>query len=294
MMKFNTFSVVVGDGSCNARCDFCVAKMTDQFNLSCRGIDNRVFDIACRLAEKSDVTTALLTGKGEPTLFHEEISCYLKILNKYFPIIELQTNGLLFLKNKEEWVRRLTSWKSLGLTTVALSIVHYEDNMNKRIYCDDGSRYRFNYPNLIDTINFITDLGLSVRLNCIGIDGYIDSVNEINALLSFANVGCKKKMQVTWRPVQMPEHSRDDKVATRTRELEISDTRVYEISRYFAEIGTVLHKLPHGAIVYDVYGQNFCLSNCLTIATDPEEVRQIIYVDGRIIYDWQYEGAIIL
>ena len=69
MMKFRTFSIVVGNNACNAKCDFCVAKMTDQVNFKCKDIDHRVFNVACSLADKAGVTTALLTSKGEPTLF---------------------------------------------------------------------------------------------------------------------------------------------------------------------------------------------------------------------------------
>ena len=53
--------------------------------------------------------------------------------------------------------------------------------------------------------------------------------------------------------------------------------------------------LPHGAEVYDVAGQNVCISNCLTIEPDTDNLRQIIvFPDGHIRYDWNYEGAILL
>jgi len=296
-MKFNTFSIVVGNDACNARCDFCVAKMTEQLNLSCRQVDriDRIFNIACRLADKADVTTALLTSKGEPTLFPNQITEYLIGLEGHnFPLVELQTNGLDFIKNKDKWSSILPDWRYHGLTTIALSIVHYDNEMNKRIYCNDDQGYRFSYPDLTKTIDFLVDLGFSIRLNCIGIKGYIDSVEEIENLLNFARKYPKKKLQVTWRPVQLPEASRSDKVAKRTRELEIDSNSQNLISIWAQLSGRVLHKLPHGAIVYDIDGQNFCLSNCLTIQPDLDEVRQVIYVDGGIIYDWQYAGAIIL
>jgi len=75
MMKFQTFSIVVGTAKCNAKCPFCVAKMTKGFKT--RKIEElhlRELDIACRVAEKSEVITALLTSKGEPTLFVDEVT----------------------------------------------------------------------------------------------------------------------------------------------------------------------------------------------------------------------------
>lgn len=305
MMKFGTFSVVVGNEACNARCDFCVAKMTEQLGLKCGEINRRVFDIACRLADKADVTTALLTGKGEPTLFPDQISDYLVGLEQHnFPLIELQTNGLVFLKDKTKtsgyktkWVSQLTYWRGLGLTTVALSIVDYTNPMNQLIYCNDGAKIGPEYPDLTETILFLVrSCGLSVRLNCIGIAGGIDSVRGLQGLLRYVQ-GFQDDghdLQLTWRPVQMPRDSRSDKVAYRTRELQVSQERINSIQSWADAVGTVLYKLPHGATVYDIKGQNLCLSNCLTIQPDLDEIRQIIYVDGHIRYDWQHRGAIIL
>jgi hypothetical protein len=48
-------------------------------------------------------------------------------------------------------------------------------------------------------------------------------------------------------------------------------------------------------MVFDIDGINFCLSNCLTRTENPEEVRQIIlFSNGRIGYDWDRPGAVIL
>jgi len=48
-------------------------------------------------------------------------------------------------------------------------------------------------------------------------------------------------------------------------------------------------------VVYDLNGQNVCLTNCLTGSSDPDNTRQIIYFpDGRIMYDWRFPGARIL
>jgi hypothetical protein len=54
-------------------------------------------------------------------------------------------------------------------------------------------------------------------------------------------------------------------------------------------------ELVHGAIVYDLHGQNICLTNALTIEPRSDEIRQLIFFpDGHLRYDWQYKGAIIL
>ena len=42
-------------------------------------------------------------------------------------------------------------------------------------------------------------------------------------------------------------------------------------------------------------GQNICLSDCLTVDSREDDIRTLIfYGDGRLTYDWQYEGAVLL
>ena len=62
------------------------------------------------------------------------------------------------------------------------------------------------------------------------------------------------------------------------------------------EIDVGLMELAHGAEVFDVYGQNFCLSNCLKRTTeDVSKMRNLIFFpDGHIRYRWDLPGAIIL
>jgi hypothetical protein len=51
----------------------------------------------------------------------------------------------------------------------------------------------------------------------------------------------------------------------------------------------------HGAEVFDVDGQNVCMSDCLTNDASNGDIRTLIfYSNGRITYDWQYEGAVLL
>ena len=74
-MRFGTFSILVGDSSCNAKCPYCVSKVTPQLNVNkCKEINWRNFNIACKLAEANQIQTAILTGKGEPLLFPKRIN----------------------------------------------------------------------------------------------------------------------------------------------------------------------------------------------------------------------------
>ena len=91
-MKIQTFSVVVGGPSCNAKCPYCVSKLTGCTNgvrvgQKAMQINKRNFNIACNFAKQSGVSTVLLTGKGEPLLYLEHINRYLEMIASHnFPL----------------------------------------------------------------------------------------------------------------------------------------------------------------------------------------------------------------
>ena len=282
-MKVETFSILVGDKRCNAHCPFCVSKMTCDGNLKNNPSVKWVnFHKAIRFAQINNVTTVILTGKGEPTLAPEMIKKYLTqmCVSQYkFPFIELQTNGILLPKLTNE----LESFYNLGLSTISLSSVHYKLEKNKEIYGDKYNDLKF-------LVKILHDIGFTVRVNCIMIKDYIYSIDKI---LEFAKYAKEINIdQLTFRPVTLPE------INTSAKEVYdwIIDNKPETIRDIdFWHYGHELLSLPHGAKVYDYEGQNVCLSNCLTETTDPENIRQLIFFpNGELRYSWQYDGARLL
>ncbi len=290
-MKIQTFSVLVGSKACNARCPYCVSKMTPAqgIGLIKPEVNWRNFKVGCRLAKDAGVSTILLTGKGEPTLFPGEIADFLKYLYPYnFPFLELQTNGIAISQNPEKYGSYLAQWYELGLTTVAISVVHYDNAENQKIYQPDGA-----YLDLPSLIFFLHSAGLSVRLTCMMLKGMIDNVVEVRNFINFAKDN--KVEQLTIRPIEAPKRSEDAEVAQWAANHRPETENLLEIGKWIEEKGEPLLHLAHGAVVYDVDGQNVCLSNCLTSNVSPDEVRQLIFFpDGHLRYDWQYPGAILL
>jgi molybdenum cofactor biosynthesis enzyme MoaA len=275
-MRIQTFSIVAGSEACNARCPFCVSKMTVSHSLGLKEpeVNWRNFRKACQLAARSGVTTAMLTGKGEPTLFPEQIGAYLRAMQPFeFPLIELQTNGILFGDQPERFRAHLEAWGEAGLSLVAVSIMHYQPELNREIYLP----HRSEYIDLAALVDAVHACGLSVRLACVMAAGYVDTVEEVDELIRFArehNVEQVYDWSVTH---YLPEQ------------------RQRELHAHLEREGVRLMTLMHGAEVFDVRGQNVCLTDCLTIAPSTEDIRQLIFFpDGHLRYDWQYEGAILL
>jgi hypothetical protein len=243
----------------------------------------RNFKLAVDLASRCDATTALITGKGEPTLHTEQLEAYVHKLEGSFPLIELQTNGLQGARGKVDWLR-LRNW---GLTTVAISVVHYEQDRNAEIY--GGLHY-----DLAELIDELHDVGLSVRLTVMMMHDYIDSIDEVRKLIGFAREN--RVEQVTLRNISTPINPQHgDEVARWIFENQVSFETMRGLKQWLHINHTLVLRLAYGAEVFDVAGQNVCLSNCLTVNEERDTLRQLIFFpDGHLRYAWQYPGAILL
>jgi len=291
-MRIQTFTVVAGSEACNARCPYCVSRMTPGYDLGAKlpPVNWRNFRIGCQFAKDHGVSTVLFTGKGEPTLFPEQLTEFLERLQPFaFPFAELQTNGIAIAKQQPVTEKHLQAWYGLGLTLVALSIVHWRAERNKEIYQPDAAAY-YDLAALIERLH---TTGLSVRLSCMLARGYIESPEGVDELARFAREHGVE--QLTVRSIEKPRKSESDAVAQWVTDHALPADTITKMRGYLDAQGTRVMELAHGAIVYDYRGQNVCLNNCLTIDPQDERIRQLIFFpDGHLRYDWQYPGAILL
>jgi molybdenum cofactor biosynthesis enzyme MoaA len=287
-MHFQTFSIVVGTRACNASCPFCISKQTGLFGTPIK-VNWRNFRIACNLAQKANTTTVLLTGKGEPTLYPDHVTDTLKGLHSFkFPLIEMQTNGMTMAQGQLS-NEQLEQWYDLGLTTIAISVVHYAKELNQPIYDPKGEHY--DLGNLILKLH---QIGYSVRLCVMMVKGYIDNPDKVNRLIGFCKAN--KVEQLTLRNIKPSDVTESPAVTEWTRAHALSEDDFLKSVWAIRFQGTLLQHLMHGMDVYDFEGQNVCLGNCLTRDTNgKDEFRSLIFFpDGSLFYDWQFKGARIL
>lgn len=300
-MKVQTLTAIVGGSACNAHCPYCISKMTPTCGVKekSEGHNRRNFDVACHFAEKCGVSTLLLTGKGEPTLYLDDIRDYLAAAHGKFPFIELQTNGILLCPGERDMIpdSLLLDWYRAGLTTVSISIVHFNLEFNASIFTV-VSRPHFFWA----AVERLHRVGFSVRINCTLLKNYIDSPHKVKELVR--QCAEYRVEQVTVREVAHTDYD-VERFGTKTVEFgAYSAACAYETNGLCdrtllmakAEGNcTELLELPHGGKVLDWQGQNVCLGNCMTETRDPEDIRQLIfYPDGRLRHSWQYEGSVIL
>ena len=284
-----TYSIVAGTRACNAKCPYCISRMTPSQGIGMRlpEINWRNFDLGAKLANKRGADTVLITSKGEATLYPEQLTDFMRHLQKHeFPMIELQTNGIKLME--DSYGKHLKNWYDLGLTTMAISMVHYDSKRNKEIY----EPHTGNLLDLVKLVDKLHDYNLSVRFSCIMVKGYVDSVEEVVNMADFAKQ--QGIEQLTVRSVEVPSKSEDPQVWEYARNHKIPQETIDKTRDFLDRNGTRLMELVHGAIVYDYHGQNICLSNCLTIQPDNKAIRQIIFFpDGHVRYAWTHEGAVL-
>jgi len=291
-MNIQNFSIVAGSEACNARCPYCISKMTPKQGIELKepSVNWRNFRKGAILARNMKVPTVMITGKGEPTLFPDQISKFMNALEEFeFPFTELQTNGVLLQEQKKKYEPYLKEWYDKGMSTIAISIAHYEPEKNREIFLP----HRKHYMELPELIHNLHDTGYSVRLTCMLADGYVDSAKKFENLVLFARDNGVE--QLTARPITKPKNSLDDEVAEWVMKHHLKKRQFNEIESYIHRNGVPLLKFFYGGTIYDVKDQNVCLTTCLTLDTSIEHMRQLIFFpDGHLRFDWQYKGAILL
>lgn len=291
-MKFKMFSVIVGSEACIASCPFCVSGVKpNEENLKKVNINWRNLKIASNLANRSGIDTVMLTSRGEPTLFPEQISEYLEHLKEFnFPFIELQSNCIPIAINKEKYGKYLKEWYNNGLTTITISVVSNRADINKKIYMPNSEKY----IDLEDLIKYLHSFGFSLRLTCVMCKDMTDSVDKVKEFINFAKIN--KVEQVTLRPVN--DEYRRQSAADWIKENKLSNEQKNAIRNFLDVQGTKLLEIDRIGTIYDVDGQNVCISlplNKYTRDTNPENCRNLIFFqDGHIRYEWEMEGGILL
>ncbi len=284
-----TYTIVAGSLACNASCPYCVAKMTPPQGVESKEpeVNWRNFDLGARLALQWGAATALITSKGEATLFPHQITQFMYRLKEHrLPVIELQTNGIMLIEDSFD--SHLKDWYDLDMNVIAVSMAHYDPEKNNEIF-------RPNNKKILDLVGLIDKLHknkFSVRLTCIMLKDYVNNIQEVDNLINFAKKNDVEQLKVT--PVNRPKESENKEIAEWVNTHMVPQENREKIKSFLDKKGTKLRELVHGAVVYDYKGQNICLNNCLTIDPTDTAIRQVIFFpDGHVRYDWQHKGAIL-
>ena len=293
-MKYvSTYTLIAGSRACPYDCPICISKMTPSYGIGTGkpDVNWHMFEKATQIALNHNARNVLITGKGEPLMFPGQVSQYLiRLYQKPFDKREIQTNGNELANGGRIYDEFLDVWKDLGLDTIAVSIYHYDLQKNKEMFRPRRGEY-FDLPGLIGKIN---SRGITTRLSCVMLEDYIDTPEEVERLMDFAKQN--NVFQLTLRTADYPESPLDAKVAQYIRENRLSDEKLKVINEFIKREGTLTDILSHHAGVYELHGQNMCLTTGLTYDVGEDEIRQLIFFpQGWLTTSWVHvQGGRIL
>ncbi len=280
MKKALTYTVIAGSSVCVNQCPICISEMTPRYGIDTKEpyVDWDTFRKATRIAVNHGAESVLITSKGESTLYPFQVTKYLHELeDQPFDRRELQTEGSNLATGGRLYDEFLRVWKDLGLDLVSVSIYHYNSDRNSEAFRPKRKR-EYILPKFIEKLQ---KYGLRTRLSCVMLKDYIDSVEEVEKLVEFAKEN--DVFQLTLRRADRPANPGNKAVAEFVDKNRLSDESFGRIADYLDSRGTLCDLLPHGANIYEIGGQNVCITTGLTHDAGEKEIRQLIYFPPNVL-----------
>ena len=265
-------SIPPGQRICDKHCEYCVSKMTGYLRTN-RALMQKNLPKVKELAHVGQVTSVLLTGKGEPTMSQDDLFWMLNEF-RHLPT-ELQTNGKNLSKNHAY----LTDLAHVGLNTLAVSI--------------DMVEIFKGYRNLFARAK---DLGMITRVT-------LNITNKIQPDITFKDLifyCCDNSVdQLMLRNVVVPSNVSSDSQEARWIQENV-DPGMYhrlqkELRKSCEEEGMMIRRLNFGSVVYDYQGVSVTYSDyCVQDDNDGKDIRSLIFMeDGHCYTSWNSQASIL-
>lgn len=158
---------------CNAKCPFCINQSSKPKK---EEIDLNKLEIVLRELDSKKLLNRISITGGEPFLYIDRLN---KIINKIFEVVPkacvtINTNGINFDKIKQ--IDKLSQ-----LEGIHISRHHYDDKINNDIFKVKTATNK----EIKELYDSMANDHL-IRLNCLLIDGYIDSKDKVKEFLEYA------------------------------------------------------------------------------------------------------------
>lgn len=259
-------------GICDKNCEYCVSRMTGYMEPN-RALMQKNLPKVKELAHVGQVTSVLLTGKGEPTMSRTDLFWLLEEF-KHLPT-ELQTNGLKLSKD----IVYLLDLAHAGLNTLAVSIdnqqtfVDYEDMFAKA-----------------------KELGLIIRVT-LNITNKIPSDVPFDIIVATClSTGVDQLMlRNVVVPSNVPAETKEAKWIQKNVDPNVYNRLQKELKVACEKDGMMLRRLNFGSVVYDYHGVSVTYSDyCVQDDNDGKDIRSLIFMeDGHCYTSWNSKASII-
>lgn len=255
---------------CNKNCKYCVSVMTGFTESSGLPYMERNVNKVKTYADRAQVTSVLLTGKGEPLLNLGAIETLASHFKEYS--LELQTNGILLIDNPM-LIQKLYNY---GIDVIAISV--------------DSDR---DFNRFIDVVKDINRLGMTVRFT-VNVSDKLKQYGTFGSVFEYAKEN--GVLQVLFRKLTIPRDSKSDEVAKWIEEH--GDTGMYEefvrdMNEVIEDRGEKIRILNTGEIVWSVDRRSLVsIDYCIQEESDGNDIRSLIFhEDGHLYTQWNDEAS---
>ncbi len=211
-------SIFVGTGNCNAHCPHCAGRIHRKYAPKEDGIINEdLIRKTLRECYSKGARSLSISSSGEPTLSPISVTKVLQLIYNLkeeginFNKINLYSNGIIIGNDEEFCDKYLSLWKSLGLTTIYITIHDTNEENNARVY---GIK---EYPSLKNIISRIHSYGIKVRGNLVLNREVISNLNEFVSMIK--KLAVLKLDSVSAWPIRNDNDKVDIEIAPSKEEL---------------------------------------------------------------------------
>lgn len=167
-MALNSLSLFVGTSECNGKCGHCAGVPLRKYAPKEDGIiDEDLIHKTIKTCYEQGARYLSISSSGEPTLSPLAVTKTLKLVygcrdeGIEFSPINLYSNGIRIGEDKSFCDTYLSPWKSLGLTTIYITVHDIDEKENTKIYGIET------YPPLDLVLSRIHDADLLMRANLV-------------------------------------------------------------------------------------------------------------------------------
>lgn len=299
LMRAQNLTISIPYKGCDKNCPYCVSRMTGNVNNTDSGLNMmRNIPKVITLAKAAQITSVLLTGKGEPFLNFKDVLAFTKAFSE-FPV-EIQTNGKwlsnhTFNETPEPGYIKENSCPShkqesclsdlflAGMNVISISI----DNTN-------------DIPRFKEVVKELHKTGMLVRVTFNITEKLSLSCDHGKVPLTFINLVKQCKIwgvdQMTLRNICIPNNTEETSQTLWIKENVKPETynRLRgEMKESCESKGFLVRNLPYGAKVYDFMGVSISFSDyCIQDSNDGDDIRSLIYLeDGGLYTSWNSKAS---
>ncbi len=177
--------------ACNAHCSFCVEELRPASRGKCLSTQKTVEqddepyfqDLSRCLTELSELhPTVSITG-GEPSI-DPRLPRTLKVINEFKPRSWSLTSNGSGLLSRYPWGSPVEAIAEAGITYLNLSIAHHDFDTNAKIMRFQDS---LRSTQLQQVVSLMNQHATRVRLSCVLLKGYVDSIQKMVDYIEFAD-----------------------------------------------------------------------------------------------------------